>query len=114
MKPFERAQSFDSPWFANSEGFAGAVIKSDPQVMRRVLFNHTVSDWRDVVRHKIDIPVAVFSGEESNVLPSQRWAQSVIPNAVLYSYTAAEQGDHSMMFENPVKFTSDLQGSLAR
>jgi pimeloyl-ACP methyl ester carboxylesterase len=114
MKPFERAQSFDSPYFANSEGFASAVIKSDPQAMGRVLFNHTVSDWRDVVRHKIDIPVAIFSGGESNNLPSQRWAQSVIPDATLYSYTSAEQGDHFLMFKNPVKFTSDLQVFLAR
>jgi pimeloyl-ACP methyl ester carboxylesterase len=114
MKPFERAQSFDSPYFANSEGFASAVIKSDPQAMGRVLFNHTVSDWRDVVRHKIDIPVAIFSGDESNNLPSQRWAQSVVPNATLYSYTSAEQGDHFLMFKNPVKFTSDLQAFLAR
>ncbi|AGU47815.1 MULTISPECIES: alpha/beta fold hydrolase [Variovorax] len=114
MKPFERAQSFDSPYFANSEGFASAVIKSDPQAMGRVLFNHTVSDWRDVVRHKIDIPVAIFSGDESNNLPSQRWAQSVIPNATLYSYTSAEQGDHFLMFKNPVKFASDLQAFLAR
>jgi pimeloyl-ACP methyl ester carboxylesterase len=73
-----------------------------------------VSDWRDVVRHKIDIPVAIFSGDESNNLPSQRWAQSVVPNATLYSYTSAEQGDHFLMFKNPVKFTSDLQAFLAR
>lgn len=114
MKPFERAQLFDLPYFANSEGFASAVIKSDPQAMGRVLFTHTASDWRDVVRHKIDIPLAIFSGDESNNLLSQRWAQSVIPNATLYSYTSAEQGDHFLMFKNPDKFTSDLQSFLAR
>jgi pimeloyl-ACP methyl ester carboxylesterase len=112
MKPFERAQAFDSPYFANFEAFATAVIKNDPKAMGRVLFNHTVSDWRDVVRHKIDIPAAIFSGDESNNLPSQRWAQSVIPNAKLYAYSAADQGDHFLMFKNPVRFVADLRAFL--
>lgn len=80
--------------------------------MGRVLFNHTVSDWRDVVRHKIDISAAIFSGDESNNLPSQHWAQSVIPNAKLYAYSAADQGDHFLMFKNPVKFVADLRSFL--
>jgi len=113
-KPFERAQLFDSRYFANSEDFANAVIRSDPKAMGLVLFNHTVNDWRDVVRSKIDIPTAIFSGDESNNLPSQRWAQSVIPNATLYAYTAAEQGDHFLMFKNPIKFVADLRSFLAR
>ena len=87
---------------------------SDPTALARVLFNHTVNDWRDVVRHKIDIPTAIFSGEQSNNLPSQRWAQSVVPGATLFAYTTAEQGDHFLMFKNPVKFTQDLQSFLAR
>jgi pimeloyl-ACP methyl ester carboxylesterase len=113
-KPFERAQLLDSPYFANSEAFASAVIKNDPQAMGRVLFNHTVSDWRDVVRHKIDVPAAIFSGDESNNLPSQRWAQSVIPNAKLYAYPSAAQGDHFLMFKNPVRFVDDLRAFLDR
>ena len=114
MKPFERAQLLDSPYFANSEAFAGAVIKNDPKAMTRVLFNHVVNDWRDVVRHKIDIPAAIFSGDESNNLPSQRWAKSVIPNATLYTYTSAAQGDHFLMFKNPVRFAEDLRSFLER
>jgi len=82
--------------------------------MGRVLFNHTVNDWRDVVRRKIDIPAAVFSGDESNNLASQRWAQSVMPNAKLYAYTSAEQGDHFLMFKNPVKFVGDVRAFLER
>ena len=114
MKVLERSQLRDSPYFQNSEAFAGAFIKNDPGAMGRVLFNHTVSDWRDVVRRKINIPAAIFSGDESNNLPSQRWAQSVIPGATLYSYTAAEQGDHFLMFKNPVKFVDDLRAFLER
>jgi len=114
MKVFERSQLLDSPYYANSEAFAAAVIKNDPEALGRVLFNHTVNDWRDVVRRKIDIPAAIFSGDESNNLPSQRWAQSVMPNATLYAYTSAEQGDHFLMFKNPVKFVGDLRAFLER
>lgn len=114
LKPFERAQMMDSPYFANSERFASEFVKNEPEALSRVLFNHAVNDWRDVVAHKIDVPTAIFSGEESNNLPSQRWAQSVIRGASLYSYTAAEQGDHFLMFKNPVKFVGDLRSFLER
>ena len=47
------------------------------------------------------MPTAIFSDEESNNLPSQRWMQSVIPGcqrwmqsvipgAILYTYTKAD------------------------
>lgn len=114
LKPFERAQLTDSPYFVNSEGFANAFVRNDPKAMARVLFNHTVNDWRDVVAHKINVPTAIFSGVESNNLPSQRWAQSVIPGATLFSYTSAEQGDHFLMFKNPIKFVRDLRSFLER
>lgn len=114
LKVFERSQLMDSPYYVNSESFAAAIVKHDPVALGRVLFNHTVTDWRDVVRHKINIPAAIFSGEESNNLPSQRWAQSVVPGAQLFSYTSAEQGDHFLMFKNPVKFTQDLRSFLER
>lgn len=114
LKPFERGQLTDSPSFVNSESFANAFIKNNPKALARVLFNHTVNDWRDVVGHKIGVPTAIFSGDESNNLPSQRWAQSVIPGATLFSYTSAEQGDHFLMFKNPVKFVRDLRSFLER
>jgi pimeloyl-ACP methyl ester carboxylesterase len=114
LKVFERSQRMDSPYYQNSESFAAAFIKNDPAALARVLFNHTVNDWRDVVRHKINIPAAIFSGEESNNLPSQRWAQSVVPGAQLFSYTSAEHGDHFLMFKNPLKFSQDLRSFLER
>ncbi|WP_280190824.1 alpha/beta fold hydrolase [Delftia sp. PS-11] len=114
LKVLERSQLTDSPYYRNSESFASAFIQNDPKALARVLFSHTVNDWRDVVRSKVDIPTAIFSGEQSTNLPSQRWAQSVIPGAVLFSYTTAEHGDHFLMFKNPVKFTQDLRSFLER
>lgn len=114
LKPLERAQLMDSPYFANSEGFANEFVKNDPKALARVLFNHAVNDWRDVVSHKIDVPTAIFSGDESNNLPSQRWAQSTIPGSTFFSYASVDQGDHFLMFKNPVRFARDLRFFLAR
>lgn len=114
MKPLERSQLKDSPSFVNSEAFANEFIKNDPAYMGLVLFDHITNDWRDVIRRKVNVPAAIFSGEESNNLPSQRWAQSMIPNATLYAYTKTEQGDHFLMFKNPFKFTNDLKSFLER
>jgi pimeloyl-ACP methyl ester carboxylesterase len=112
MKVVERAMAKDSPYYVNSEAFAGEFIKTDPNYTARVLFDHATNDWRDVIRHKINVPTAIFSGEYSNNLPSQHWMASVIPNAKLYAYTQTEQGDHFLMFKNPFKFTEDLRAFL--
>jgi len=114
MKPMERFMAKDSPYFVNSESFANEFIKNDPKYLALVLFDHATNDWRDVIRHKINIPTAIFTGEYSNNLPSQRWMKSVIPNATLYEYTKAEQGDHFLAFKNPMKFTKDLRTFLDR
>ncbi|CAN5363656.1 alpha/beta hydrolase [soil metagenome] len=104
----------DSAYFVNSQAFAEAFVTNDPTAMGRVLFDHATNDWRDVIRSKIDVPTAIFSGAFSNNLPSQRWMASVIPDATLYDYTEAEQGDHFLMFKNPVKFAADVEAFLAR
>lgn len=114
LRPWERAQAMDSPYYVNSEGFAQAFIKNDPKAVGRVLFDHVTNDWRDVIKHKVDIPVAIFSGEYSNNLPSQRWMQRTLPQATLHVYSRAEQGDHFLMFKNPVKSTTDLRAFLER
>jgi non-heme chloroperoxidase len=114
LKPLERSLATDSLAFVNAQAFAKAVVTPDPSATSRVLFDHVTNDWRDVVRSKIDVPTAIFSGTESNNLPSQRWAASVIPGAKLYVYSAAEQGDHFLMFKNPAKFASDLRAFLER
>ncbi len=35
-----------------------------------------------------------------------------LPQSQLFVYSKAEQGDHFLMFKNPVKFTSDLRAFL--
>jgi hypothetical protein len=89
-KVMERFMVKDSPYFVNSESFASNFIKNDPNYLAMVLFDHATNDWRDVVRKKINVPTAIFSGEYSNNLPSQRWMKSVIPDATLFVYTKGE------------------------
>jgi len=113
LVPWQRAALKDSPYFVNSESFAQTFIKNDPKAVGRVLFNHIVNDWRDVIEQKVDVPVAIFSGEYSNNLPSQRWMQKTLPQATLFVYSKEDQGDHFLMFKNPVKFANDLRGFLA-
>ncbi|MCV9878552.1 alpha/beta fold hydrolase [Brenneria izbisi] len=112
LLPVQRSTLKDSPYYVNSSSFASTFVKNDPQALGRVLFDHITNDWRDVIRHKIDIPVAIFSGEESNNLPSQRWMQKTIPGSKLFVYSKAEQGDHFLMFKNPFKFVADLRAFL--
>ena len=112
MKVLYRAGLTDAAIFVNSKAFAENAVKTDPDAIGRVLFDHIVNDWRDVITYKIDIPVAIFTGEESTNLPSQRWAAATIPNAKLFVYGADEQGDHFLMFKNPTKFASDLSAFL--
>lgn len=111
---FERYVAMDSPYYENSEKFVAEFIKKDPKYLAQVLFDHVMNDWRDVIRRKIHLPVAIFTGEYSANVPSQRWMQSVIPDASLYIYSKAEQGDHFLMFKNPFKFTKDLGEFLER
>jgi len=114
MKVIARAMANDSPYYVNSSAFSRAVVPATPQDTARVLFDHAANDWRDVLRHKVTVPSAIFSGEYSSNLPSQRWMASVIPHASLYVYSQAEQGDHFLMFKNPFRFTQDLQAFLER
>lgn len=104
----------DSLAFDNAVSFVSTVIRNDPKALARVLFDHAANDWRDVIRHKIrGVPVAIFSGEQSHALPSQRWMQQQIPGAVLHVYSEAEQGDHFLAIKNPFQFTRDLLAFLA-
>jgi pimeloyl-ACP methyl ester carboxylesterase len=103
-----------SLYYQNSEAFAGEFVKTDPAYTSLVLFDHAVNDWSDVVSNKIDVPAAIFTGEYSDNLPSQRWLASVIPGSELFVYTKEEEGDHTLHFKNPIKFTKDLTDFLTR
>jgi pimeloyl-ACP methyl ester carboxylesterase len=111
---FQRFTLRDSPYFANSEAFAEAAVKNDMNAIKRVLFDHAMNDWRDVIRTKINVPTAIFTGVYSDSLQGQRWIHSVIPNSELHVYSAEEQGDHFLAFKNPVKFTTELRTFLER
>ncbi len=108
----ERYNAMDSPAYANSEAFARAMVPVDTAAVNRILYDHASMDWRDVIRTKINVPTAIFTGEYSANVPSQRWMKSVIPNSTLYIYSKAEQGDHFLAFKNPFKFANDLQSFL--
>ena len=108
----DRYNAMDSPYYANSEALARAMTPVDTAAVSRILYDHASIDWRDVIRKKINIPTAIFTGEYSANVASQRWMQSVIPNSVLFVYTKAEQGDHFLAFKNPVKFVNDLESFL--
>jgi pimeloyl-ACP methyl ester carboxylesterase len=110
----ERAIALDSPYFHNAISLAQAVVKDDMAFMERVLFDHVTNDWRDVIQTKIDVPTAIFTGEYSDWLDSQRWMNSVVAGSALHVYTKAEQGDHFLALKNPEKFTADLRGFLGK
>jgi non-heme chloroperoxidase len=112
MKVAMRSMMRDALPFQNSLAFAAAAITGSPANLGLVLFDHIMNDWRDVLEHKIDRPTAIFSGEESNNLPSQRWMAGVIPGARLYAYTAAEEGDHFHPVKDPRRFCADLGAFL--
>jgi non-heme chloroperoxidase len=108
----ERAVDLSSPYFQNVISLAQAVVNDDMAYSAQVLFDHTTNDWRDVIRTKIDVPTAIFTGEYSDWLHSQHWMSSVIERSQLHVYTKAEDGDHFLAFKNPEKFAADLSHFL--
>ena len=108
----ERYNAMDSLAYANSEAFARAMVPVDMAAVNRIMYDHASIDWRDVIRTKINVQTAIFTGEYSANVPSQRWMKSVIPHSTLYNYSKAEQGDHFLAFKNPFKFANDLQSFL--
>ena len=112
MKVVHRSQMVDSPYAQIALGLAEQVA-SDPDFTMLVLFDHAMNDWRDVIEHKLDIPVAVFSGEESNNLPSQEWIAETAADGRLFNYSSEDEGDHFLMLKNPLKFVADLKAFMA-
>ena len=108
----DRLNAMDALAYANSEQFARTLVPTDPVAINRIMWDHMYQDWRDVIATKINVPSAIFTGEFSHNVASQKWMHSVIPGSALYVYTKAEQGDHFLAFKNPSKFVSDLQTFL--
>ncbi|MCY1249662.1 hypothetical protein D9M72_632160 [compost metagenome] len=76
--------------------------------LERVLFDHILNDWRDVILHKIDKPTLVVSGEHSSWVESQRWIASVVPDGRAIIYGKEEHGDHFLHLKNPMKFAEQI------
>ena len=110
----ERYQTYDSPWFVNSEKFAQEFIKTDFQAISLFMFDHMTNDWSDVLRRRMNVPVAIFTGEWSANVSGQRWMHSVIPDSTLYVYGKDEHGDHFLHFKDPQRFTRELREFLER
>jgi pimeloyl-ACP methyl ester carboxylesterase len=110
----ERAMDLASPYFHNVISLVQAIVEDDMAFTGQVLFDHTTNDWRDVIQTKIDVPTAIFTGEYSDWLHSQRWMNSVIANSVLLVYPKEEHGDHFLAFKNPLKFAADLHEFLLK
>ena len=97
-----------TPYFENSEAFAGQFVVPEMDFLKLILFDHIKNDWRDVIQNKINVPAAKFSGVHSDWLASQRWIHTAIAGSQLFVYSEAEHGDHFLMLKNPVQFSKDL------
>lgn len=79
----------------------------------RLLLDHAMQDWRDVLP-RIDVPTLVVGGEVSHVSPaSQAWTAEHIQGARLRVFTAEEGGSHFPFFERPAMFAPVLLDFLA-
>jgi hypothetical protein len=58
------------------------------------------------------VPTAIFRGNLSPNLPSQRWENEHIKGSTIYVYSKEDGGDHLLMFRNPENFIRDLQAFL--
>jgi pimeloyl-ACP methyl ester carboxylesterase len=83
---------------------AGENMLMPAQWGARLLLDHVMQDWRDVLP-RIDVPTLVLAGEVSHVAPaSQAWTAEHIPGARLRTFTTAEKGAHFPFFEEPASF----------
>lgn len=80
----------------------------------RLLVDHVVQDWRDVLP-RIDVPTLVVGGEVSHVdRRSQEWIAAQIPGATLTVFPREEGGAHFAFHESPRHFAAVLEAFVAR
>lgn len=88
-------------------------LKFDIEFGTRLLLDHVMQDWRDVLP-RIDVPTLVVGGEVSHVNPgSQRWTASQVPGARLEIVSAADGGAHFPFYEGAESFSRLLRDFLA-
>jgi pimeloyl-ACP methyl ester carboxylesterase len=79
----------------------------------RLLFDHSVQDWRDVLP-RIDVPTLVIGSEGSHVsVESQRRTAKAIPNATAHIFPADIASSHFPFLQNPAAFNRVLETFLA-
>ena len=77
-----------------------------------LLFDHCLSDWRDVIQ-ETRLPSLVVGGRKSIFsAESQEWIAAANPNARAAIYEENEGGGHFMFFENPRRFNAEVAGFL--
>jgi pimeloyl-ACP methyl ester carboxylesterase len=92
---------------------AGENRRMPPVWGARLLLDHIMQDWRDVLP-RIDVPTLVMAGEVSHVAPaSQEWTAAHIKGARLRTFTKAEGGAHFPFFEQPGPFCQDVSDFVA-
>lgn len=109
---FDFYNSNGAPAFGNSRAFSEEFAPQNRVALRRVLFDHILNDWRDVILHKIDRPTLMVSGEHSDWVKSQRWAASVVPDGRAIIYEKDEHGDHFLHLKNPLRFCAEVTSFL--
>lgn len=78
-----------------------------------LLFDHCLSDWRDVIE-TTRLPSLVIGGRKSIFsAESQEWIASHNPDARVSIFEEDEGGAHFMFFENPRRFNAEVAAFLA-
>lgn len=78
-----------------------------------LLFDHCLSDWRDVIA-ATRLPALVVGGRKSIFsAESQEWIASVNPSARSVIFEENEGGGHFMFFENAARFNREVAAFLA-
>jgi pimeloyl-ACP methyl ester carboxylesterase len=87
--------------------------QGSPRQIGRLLFDHSVQDWRDVLP-RIDVPTLVIGSEGSHVsVESQRRTAEAIPRAKAHIFPADIASSHFPFLQNPAAFNRVLEGFLA-
>lgn len=111
---FDFYNTVNAPAYENSLALSAQVAASDMDALIQIQFDHASNDWNDVIRHKIDKPTLVVSGEHSNWVESQRWIADTVPNGEALIYGKHEHGDHFLHLKLPQKFAGELTAFLTK
>lgn len=93
---------------------AGENMKLPASWGARLLLDHVMQDWRDVLP-RIDVPTLVLAGEVSHVAPaSQEWTAAHISDARFRAFTKDEGGAHFAFYQEPAPFCAAVTEFVGR